>query len=156
MKECVFEKSIDRWVYSPPGWGDDVKCPYPFKMAAGEFSFCKHCFLRPCFVVGKAFEMTEFVEEHRFFAPHEEDRSNDVVNFKLLDHVHALMVEVFGAGYTQKEGLPLCVLADIQERYPVLDHHPDDHSDWEDLDDERSSRRPLPADDVPCPSDDEE
>ena len=49
IKQCIFEPTVNKWVYQPTGWGNYL--PFPFTKAS--WLFCEHCLLKPCFAMRK-------------------------------------------------------------------------------------------------------
>ena len=53
IKQCVYEPSIKKWVFHPPGWGEDLPAPY----TSAEWFFCDDCKLKPCLAIEKSHEI---------------------------------------------------------------------------------------------------
>ena len=94
MKNCVFEKAVNSYVFVPKNYGSSK---------SGEF--CVHCKLRPC-----------IAEEHYSDMV---DKASELSIEKRLDHrtivcrletlMKSFMRKYFGREYTRKNGLPQCV-----------------------------------------------
>ena len=114
IKHCIFEPTVNKWVYYPKGWGDYL--PFPFTKAS--WLFCEHCMLKPCFAIRKQTEL------FRVEAGNEGILDTNLISFctmnrEFRERAMSLMGDVFGRGYARRTGLPQCVLDDIDNRFPT-------------------------------------
>ena len=115
IKQCIFEPTVNKWVYQPRGWGNYL--PFPFTKAS--WLFCEHCMLKPCFAMRKHCDLFCVEEEKEDMNHNNPCTSFSTMNRELREKALALMAEVFGRGYAQRTGLPKCVLDDIDDRFPT-------------------------------------
>ena len=114
IKLCIFEPTVNKWVYHPQGWGEYL--PFPFTKAS--WLFCEHCLLKPCFAIRKQAELF-CVEEGKEDMLDTNLTSFGTMNREFRERAMSLMGNVFGRGYAQRTGLPQCVLDDINNGFPT-------------------------------------
>ena len=115
IKQCIFEPTVNKWVYQPTGWGNYLS--FPFTKAS--WLFCEHCLLKPCFAMRKHCDIFCVEEEKEDTLDNNPFNSFSTMNRELREKAMALMAGVFGRGYAQRTGLPKCVLDDIDDKVPT-------------------------------------
>ena len=104
MNQCEFDAKMGKHVYCPPSYGNK------------EMPLCRHCLLRPCMVSEKWDDIMSFCGDIMVF----EDHATDQMYCKAVDHLQALLVEIFGLRYSRRTPIPACAMKLVDDYYECV------------------------------------